>query len=421
MKKLFTKTNQIPEKQYFKFKLSQFIICWSVFLISCQNNPSAYLISKSKTMTAEERQALLPNELFIAVADRQNTEKLQKILDKNGYYLFTNNSDGDTALGAAIKFHNPTGALFLAEQLSPSHYLHTNFKGEGYLYLASQKGYVELIQLLSNRFYESKSNWFDDYEFSDLDMKTESGERALHVANDYLTAEALEYEYWRGVLEFPYRKFQLLQNNAGQTFLHTAARDQNSDLLRWGVRNNCLSKQEWEQKAGYEKFLSYLWKGIQRHGHSIKLDWSNLVNIPDNQQLSPLNLSAKNLFLEGIQVLSTCQWINYLLEDEKGNTALQNLLLSLDPLKSKQDKDIKISFSLLMEGKTRLSWALKSDHINSVNHKGNSSLHISAHLADPFFYNELKKYGSIEQENAEGKTAKEIFQAKRLLLKQAGR
>ncbi|MCZ0932021.1 MAG: hypothetical protein OXJ52_02595 [Oligoflexia bacterium] len=414
----FPRKRESPEKTS-KFKPNQLIICWVVFLFSCQNNSNIHLTSRSEKIPAEERQALLPNDLFIAVADKKNEEELKQILEKKGHYLFTVNDEGDTALGTAIQFHNLKGALFLAGQLSPEHYLHQNSKGEGYVYLAAQKAYINLIQLLANRFYESQSELFTDYEFSDLDMKTKSGERALHTAKNYATAEALEYEYWRGTLEFPYRKFQFLQNNKGQTFLHTAVRGQNSDLLRWGVRENCLSKQEWEQKAQYKKFLSYIWRGLQFYGGAVKLDWDNLINTTDNQQLSPLNQSAKNLFLEGIQILSTCQWLDYLSKDEKGNTALQNLLLTLDPLKPKQDKDIKLAFNLLMEGQTRLTWALKSDHINSVNQEGNSSLHISAELADPFFYNQLKKYGSEEQTNAEGKTAKEIFQSQRLLLEQS--
>ena len=416
-KRRFNQT-AVKIKQAVKFKAGWFMIYGAVFLLSCQENSSPSLIQRSEVMTEEQRQALLPNELFTAVADKKSEQELKQILSQSGYYLFTKNDSGDTALGTAIQFQNQTAALLLAEQLSPEHYLHQNLKGEGYIYLAAQQAYVELIQLLGSRFYESKSSLFEDYEFSDLDMQTKSGERALHTAKNYLTAAALENEYWRGTLEFPYRKFQFQQNNQGQTFLHTAVRDQNSDLLRWGVRKNCRSKQEWDQRASYKKFLSYLWRVTQSYGRFVNLDWDNLINTTDHQQLSPLNLSAKNLFLEGIQILSTCQWLNYLLKDEKGNTALQNLLLALDPLKPEQDSDIRSAFNLLIEGQTRLSWALKSDHINSVNQAGNNSVHISANLADSFFYNQLKKYGSEEQKNLEGKTAKEIFEAKRLLLKQ---
>ncbi|MDE0092333.1 MAG: hypothetical protein OXN83_03495, partial [Oligoflexia bacterium] len=344
-----------------------FIICWVAVLTSCQNNSITYLTSRSEQMPAEQRQALLPNDLFIAIADKKSETNLQQILNENSQYLFETNAEGDTALGVAIQFYNLKGALFLAEQLSPEHYTHQNLKGESYLYLSAQKAYVELIQLLANRFYDSRSDFFDnyDYEFTDLDKTTKSGEKALHVAKNYLTAEALEYEYWRGFLEFPYREFQFLQNNEGQTFLHTAVRDQNSDLLSWGVHKNCLSKSKWELSPQYKKWMSYLWQGIQSYGSWIELDWDNLINTTDHKKLSPLNLSAKNLFLEGIQILSTCQWLDYLLKDEKDNTALQNFLLALDPLKPEQDTDIKSAFTLLMEGQTRLGWALQSDHINS--------------------------------------------------------
>ena len=408
----------------------QFIIYGLFFLFSCQDDTinmkseepdenSPFNIT-SKFIPAEQRQTLLPNDLFIAVADKKNEETLQKILNENGEYLFETNAEGNTPLGIAIQFYNLSGALFLVEQLSPENFLHTNLKGEGYLYLASQKGYVELIQLLAERFYESKSSFLDDddYEFSDLDMLTKSGERALHVAQNYPTAEALEYEYWRGALEFPYRKFQFLQNNEGQTFLHTAVRDQNSDLLRWGVRKNCFSKQEWEEIPLWEKALSFIWRGIQLYGSPVDLDWDNLMNTTDNKKLSPLNASAKSLFLEGIQILSTCQWVDYLSKDEEENIALQNFLLALDPLNENQDQNIKDVFTVLIEGQTRLTWAVKADHINSVNLLGNSSLHISAELADPFFYNQLKQYGNEEQENAKNKTAKEIFKSKRSLLSQ---
>ena len=395
-----------------------FMICWIAILAGCQNNLNTPLSLRSATLTDEQRQTQFPNDLFIAVADKKSEETLQQILNENGRYLFETNKEGDTALGVAIQFNNLKGALFLAEQLSPEHYLHQNLKGESYIYLSAQKAYVEIIQLLAKRFYESKSGLFDDYEFWDLDQKTKSGERALHVAENYITAEVLEYEYWRGTLEFPYRQFQFLQNNEGQTFLHTAVRDQNSDLLRWGVSKNCLSKSEWEKNPLYDKWLSYLWRGIQSYGRAIDLDWDNLINTVDNKKLSPINLSAKNLFLEGIQILSTCQWTDYLLEDEKGNIPLQNFLLALDPLKPEQDKDIQSAFTLLIEGQTKLTWAVKADHINSVNQNGNSSLHISALLADPFFYKQLKKYGNEEQKNGEGITAQEIFKSKRLLLKQ---
>lgn len=385
-----------------------------LFLLSCQEEGvQDYLNSRSNSLSLEERQALFPNELFTSLVNQEGEEVLQNIIDENGHYLFSLNEEGDTPLSTAIKFYNQEGALFIAKQLSPEHYLHQNSKGEGYIYLASQKAYVDLIKLLSDRFYESQGEFFRDYEFSDLDMQNESGERALHVAKNYITAEALEYEYWRGSLEYPLRKFQYLQNKKGQSFLHTAIRDQNSDLLRWAVQQNCSGKEEWEELPFYYKYSSYFWQGVQAYGKTIWLDWDNLINAQDQEGMTAINYSAKNMFLDGIRILSNCQWTDYLLKDNQGNIPVQNFLLALDPLKENYNEPLKETFVLLMESQTKLTWEGISDQVNSLNQEGESSLHISARMVDPFFYNQLQKYGDIEQKNKQGETPREIFNLKR--------
>ena len=389
-----------------------------LFFISCQQNSSYTMrsASRSDTLSSEKRQALLPNKLFTALFNGESGRALQKIIDENGRYLLETNQNQDTPLGLAIKSHNLKGALFIARQLPADHYLHQNLQGEGYIYLASQKGYVQLIQFLANRFYERGKDFFIDYEFSDLDMKTNAGERALHVAKNNSVAATLQYEYYRGDLEYPLRGFQYLQNNEGQNFLHTAVRDRNSNLLRWGMDQLCSSQNEWENKKFYEKSAVYLWRAVQTYGGYVWLDWDNIINSPDHKGQTAVNFSAKNMFFEGIHILSACQWVDYLLPDHKGNIPLQNFLLSLDPANPSYGKDVKTTFTSLMESQTRLTWAVISDHINSVNQAGDSSLHISARMADPFFYNELKKYGDREQKNNEGQTAEEIFNLKRRLL-----
>ena len=402
--------------------MKQVLIFLLFFLSACQGEEdSLNLFSHhSNRFSPEQRQALFPNELFTALVDRQGQRVLQKIIDQNGHYILDINENGDTALAVAIQFYNLKGALFIVKQLSPEHYLHQNFKGEGYLYLASQKGYVDLIQFLANRFYESKQEFLSDYEFSDLDMKTNAGERALHVAKNYMVAEALQHEYWRGFLEYPLRKFQYLQNNKGQNFLHIAVRDQNSDLLNWGLKQVCTPKTEWENKPFYNSPLSFLWQAIQMYGKPLGLDLDDIINTQDHEGKTAINFSAKNMFLKGIRILSSCQWTNYLLPDDKGNIPLQNFLLALDPLKSDHSQEVREVFTLLMESQTRLTWSGIPDHVNSINDEGESSLHISAKLVAPFFYNSLKKHGDTEQKNHQGQVPREIFQSKRKQLKQTG-
>ena len=395
-----------------------FLISFCGVLISCGDLLNSEIVdsevsSRSDSFSPKDRQELFPNPLFIALVDQEDQAVLQEMIDENGQYLFDKNRNGDTALAVAIQFYNLEGALFVAEQLSPQHLFETNNQGESYLYLASQQGYVKLIQALSTKFYDSERfSFLSDYEFSDLDKETLDGERSLHIAKNYVTAEALKYEYWRG-LEYPMRKFQYLQNKEGQTFLHTSIRDQNRDLLFWGVENNCMKKEEWEHQKSYYKYPMFVWKGIQKYGKSIHLDWDDVINTQDNQGMTPVNFAAKNAYLEALDILSTCQWVDYILPDHQGNIPLQNLLLTLNPSNKNHSEEIKKSFTLLMESQTRLTWLGISDQVNFVNQKGDSSLHIAARFSDPFFYEQLKKYGDREQENHEGHTPKEIFESTR--------
>ena len=351
-------------------------------------------------LNSEEEEQLLPNELFKAIYNKSTADFLQQIIDKNSEYLLELNSEGDTPLGFAIKVNFIEEAVHILSQMDPDHYLHQNNSGESYLYLASQKGSVKLVIFLSTLFYDRQQGSFD-YEFSDLDLKTNQGERALHVAKSSAVAEALHAEYRKGLLEYPLRKFQFLQNNEGQTFLHTAVRDQNEDLLRWGLKETCSQS---------EDFWTFLWEGAQSLSSQINIDFDYLLNTKDNQDLTALNLAAKNSYLEGIDILSSCPWSDYLIKDSEGNTPLQNFLLSLDPLKDNQSQEVKSIFLRLVEKRSLLSFNSFSKNINSTNNKGENSLHISAHLNDPFFYNKLKIHGNKEVENNEGKTAREIFE-----------
>jgi len=389
------------------------IIAICIFIVSCKGQESfVESYKRSQTFSFTEQQELMPNSLFEAVVNQEPQEFLEFIINENGQYLVDTNAHGDTVLAVAIDFNNYEAALFIAQQISPKHYLHTNSKGEGYIYLASKKGYVNLIQILADRFYKSRQEALVDYEFSDLDQPTLSGEKALHVAKSYSTAEALEYEYWRGSFEMPLRKFQFFENHKDQSFLHTAVRDRNSDLLYWGLNHNCETDKVWESEPYYYRFPKTVWRAIQTYGKSFWLDWDDLVNGQDDQGRTAINFSAETLFLEGIKIISNCRWVDYLLQDDKGNTALQKFLMALDPLQTDHEENIYEVFTLLMESRTKLTWLGVSDHINSVNHKGESSLHIAARLKDSFFYNQLKKYGNIDKQNKEGHTPREIFNSR---------
>jgi len=400
-------------------KMKRYMLLF-ILLLGCGSDETAFSDFDLETpppfsdsLSPQEKADLLPNELFVAVVDKKPIDALEDILATNGSFIYTINKEENSSLSLAIQFNNLEAAFFIVKQLSPEHLLHTNKKGEGYIYMASQKGYVELMKLIANKFRESKMEFLSDYEFSDLDIKTQSGERAIHVAKNHATAEALKYEYWRGWLEYPLRKFQFLQNNEGQSFLHTAVRDNNPDLLRWGLTQNCTDKQEWKESSLFFRYPAFVWRGIQSYGKGLGLDWDDLINTQDNVGRTAIHFSAEKLFLEGVQVLASCQWTDYLLKDDKGNIPLQSFLSALDFSEPEHSQEVKNTFTLLMESHTKLSFKGIADHVDSSNLVGDTSLHIAARLADPFFYKQLKKYGDIENKNKQEQTPKNIFALKR--------
>ncbi|MBC6415328.1 MAG: hypothetical protein GDA46_02940 [Bdellovibrionales bacterium] len=387
---------------------------YTTFLLSCNNTfvsekkLESYVKLRSETFSLKEQRELMPNTLFKAVIDEKEPEILKQIIDENGEYLLAKNKEGDTPLGLAIQWSSLETALFIAKQMSPQYYQHQNNKGESYLYLASQKGFIELIQSLANGFYEKQKGFFNDYEFTDLDLLTDKGERALHVAKNSSVANTLLEEYNRGFLEYPLRKFKYLQNKEGQTFLHTAVRDENEDLLRWGIEKVCYKS---------EDTVNYIWQGLQNIATFIDMDFDNLLNTQDNQGLTALNLASKNRYLTGIHILSSCTWSDYLLKDSEGNIPLQNFLLSLDPYELNYDQKTKDIFSRLISKNTLLAFNEDfSKTIDSLNNKGESSMHLAAKLNDSFFYKELEKYGSVDLKNQEGQTPRGLFKAQQQIL-----
>ena len=155
-------------------------------------------------LSSQEQRELTPNKLFQAVLNEESIEVLQKIVNENSIYLYSTNIDKNTPLGLAFKIHNPEAAQYLISQLSLKDLTHQNNEGESYIYLAAQKGYPDLIVDMANKFYELSTF---NYEFSGIDQSNHHGEKALHVAKSVSVVEALKDEYYRGVLELPFRSF----------------------------------------------------------------------------------------------------------------------------------------------------------------------------------------------------------------------
>ena len=393
----------------------------TLFLISCGetglHNLPSHLDNPppSQQMDPEERALIVTNDLFAAIIDHQSQETIEAILSTPGQSLLSLNKKGDTPLGVAIQFRRQDLALFFLEKLHCKDLYHQNEKGESYIYLAAHYGYHELIHQIANKCYERKKTWTSlyDYEFSDLDPKTLEGERAVHTAQNFTVMEALKDEYWRGMMEYPWRTFYK-KNNNGETFFHTAAGEGRASVLEWGVQTFC-HENSWEQSEHLYQSIPtdvgrYTWHIAQTY--LIPFVYvTQLINFRDGEENTALHSAAKSHNLEVIQLISSCRWTDYNLENSLGNNALQEFLKSLDPTIKNHNEEIKDILIFLTKQKTHLKpWSHMGGQVNHQNEEGDSALHLAAHMADEFFYNHLKDFGDIYLPNKQGQIPKTIFE-----------
>lgn len=396
------------------------ILCSSLFCISCNTelehtSPSG-LPSPTLQMDPAERALVVTNDLFAAIIDNHSQEKIEEILLIPGNTLHSLNQKNDTPLGVAIQFKRKELAEFFLEQLQCDDLYHQNKKGEGYIYLSAKHGYHELIQLVANKCYDRKASWSAfleyDYEFSDLDLETLKGEKAIHIAHDSAVMEALNEEYWRGAAEWPYLVFYET-NKEEETFFHTAVRDGRDSVIEWGTQTFC-HESSWEKSDSFYKNIPTsiprrTWHFLQTQ---FSLNLTQLINFGNKEDNAALHLACQSLNLKAIRLIANCRWTDYSLENSLGNIPLQEFLKALDPTTQNYEEEIKNTFLFLMRQETYLRMFTGiSYQVNHQNNEGDSSLHIAARLADDFFYNELKKVGNIHLPNKKNQTPETIFKA----------
>ena len=391
-------------------------------LLSCDDLSVSKATSKDGSAEAEELRRLSPEERKLI-----NTNPLIKKvtggdaiegLEEDFSYLLEPNLLGNTAFGEAIRFRSEEDALLLLSKLPGNKcqkLYHTNNEEESFVYLAAKKGYFTLIKSIADICYQSQEEWWDgkDYEFSDLDPETKTGDKALHVAANVFVVEALVYEYEeRGVEAFSPLgwNFYYHTNHEGQTFLHKAADDGRVDVIKWAVKREC-DKSPSENDGGIwgeiVNFGKALWKNAQTNSWNI----TNLITQQDNNDNAAFHLAASALNKDAIRAIANCRWVNYGSKNLDGDIPLQTFLKALDSSQANHEEKLKVTLRFLVHSETvHIDWRRSPDSL--VNHQNNnqeSSLHIAAKLADPFFYNYLKQFGDITLQNSQGNTPEQIF------------
>ena len=407
-RKIFLKTSKHIYLLEIVFLCFFFIACGETKLnLNEDEKESPTFVSN---LDPKERAEIVTNPVFEAIVEGKSTEEMDKIISTLNISLLSVNQRGDTPLGTAIQLKLKEKAFFLLEKFSCPDLFHQNNKGESYVYLSAKQGYVELIQRIAGKCYENDFLDGSDYEFSDLDPETNTGEIAIHVALNSTVADALVYEYYRGAFEYLWWTLHK-RNHQEESFLHKAIKDGRTNTLEWAVRNYC-DKGEWEKSEnGWKSIPASLWQHSWNGIQAFTWNFEQLIDYQDKDGNTAFHLVTQALDVPNIRLLSGCRWLDFLIENKEGNIAGQVFLLALDPKLKNHSQNIKNTFIFLVNQETYLkNWIINIfDTVDHQNKNGDSMFHISARLADPFFYNYLKKFANLNLKNNSGETPETIF------------
>lgn len=373
---------------------------------------------RCQRLSAEERELLIPNEVFQRVCDVQ-TDQLVSQLETDMRLLNETNGEGDTPLGFAIKLREFDLAETLLTKMTIDQFTHVNSAGESYIFLAAKFGSVHLIERIATGFFEGRANDYDRLGwFQLLDQPNLLGQRALHVAADRQVAVALRTQYRRGTLAFEWLRFTLNRDVEGNTFLHSAARDGRFDVLAWGSEVFCR-KSDTNEESEFEWLIPrlaedlYQWAGsallgalrfIQTFGVDtydwvgVDTPWMLMVNARNQTGETPLHLALRERDLMSVQALLSCKYLDFFLPDEGGKLPLHQYLSGLDQHQQSFSQNEKSIFEAVVARETKMRmWPVlpvqRSSYLNFQDNHGESSMHAAARLRDPFFYDRLSELG----------------------------
>jgi ankyrin repeat protein len=306
---------------------------------------------------------------------------LQRDLDavkeaaQNGYSINTPNSKlGQTPLELALELKDLKISEYLAFFPTLNIY-HQNLNQEGYLFLASKYGMFRVIQILFER-HKRFNNIIREVEFKNFDFPNHLGQRALHVALNPETAEALRLSgYWSTGRMFD-------RDHKGQAPLHVAAQEKRHTFLQWAAQRYCGPYEEYFKHAVFPSWMNnFLAQGLKLSVEAvrwlspqIRWDWyrliaSNPFNSLDESGHSPLHWAVKSHSLSTLQGALACEYSDLAQKNLEGQTALHLAAQSPNP-------EI---LDMILKGKLIHSWwTQRGEWLNQADSKGYTPLHYAA-------------------------------------------
>lgn len=399
-------------KSVFIYPLAVF----AIHLTACQGSDSPVdhgNTPKEQRLTEEQRQALVPNALFVAVYNG-DLAKTESVARNSPELLKSFNTEfGETPLAMALRLEMEKIAEVLLPLTPDDELTLVNARKESYVFLAARAGYAKIIREIGSRGYENSIR----YNFNNWDLTDELGRKALFVARDRNIAKALQDQYYRGVLKYPWKSFFQVVDQKNRSFLHWAAAENRRDVIAWAVEAICKN----DPAPGDGFFKSAL--RVINEGHNRLRFWTDgtegwvalpgdlYLNRKDDEGRTALHYAAESLSLEAIHSLQSCHLTNPITKDKGGNTYLHVYLAALDKRAPALNEAQVNGLAPMVnyENKMQAWWNRRNYMIlDEVNLEGRTPAHVAATLNDPRPFAILQSIRNISTVDRTGLTPERL-------------
>ncbi len=404
MRKMYE--HQLP--RFLKLTLCAF------FLSACaqQDLPdTATTAGRDVRLSHQDRQDLVPNELFTAVYN-DDLAQVQRLITARPHLLnATNIRFGETPLAMALRLGNQALVMPMIRATHQKDHIQTNLAGESYLFLAARMGHLEMINHMVRELFLTHGSW-DRFDMSAIDKPDKLGRRAHFVAKNSRIVASLHSHYRSGI-QNSFTYFFNTYDNDGRTYLHWAAIENRDEVIAWTVREFCAKSTDSDKDtwSGISRFLGEATRGFAFWTGDRINPVGLFVNRQDTHSQTALHVAAANGSYRAIDALLSCPWLYSDGKDAQQQTALHLFLKRLDPRQTRQPDHIRSTFQRLVNFTSchgPIGCYGKEHLIQIADPQKQMPSHIAAALNDPFFYEQLQAVRNILEPDARGRTPEQI-------------
>jgi len=425
-------TSDFCQKFFLEKKLMCFTLMLLIFGISACGDSSKQgeIYEKDNgtsfnRLTISEQQRLAPSDLFKSIF-LQDFNSFQQYLNADSFEFNQKNDEGETALVVAIKLRNTRIVNALLERANKDHFREPNNDGRSYLSLIVEYDMLESFDKAYNT-YKSQAQYMGELWLSYADFKDDLGRRSAFYAKSYAMIDKLENAWFSSVssVRHYFNAFYFSYDDQGNSFLHLAAQNQNTQIINWYVEKNCSYK-EWESSS----VPSYLARRVGDFFTEVELSpfRRRFVNLQNDDGNTPIHLAAASGRVESINSLMACYQTDPTIKNNAKRAPIVELLYNVDSGSSFVSEDYKESFLYLFnvvdpawyKMNFEMTWFYSEWNIG-FNFGNNfrkivtkrdenswTALHYAAKIRDPYFWDALKDYQKVQFRTSEGFTPAQL-------------